>query len=42
MRRKALKRNCSMKKKRSVRRRIELMRLINKKIDECERCNTDK
>ncbi|MGL4451981.1 MAG: hypothetical protein ACRCTZ_12395 [Sarcina sp.] len=41
MRRKALKRNNNLKNKRKVRRRVELMRMINKKI-EFNECNTDK
>ena len=39
MRRKALKRNSSMKKKRRIRRKVELMRLIDKKICKCEEYN---
>ncbi|MGL4763328.1 MAG: hypothetical protein ACRC6T_17020 [Sarcina sp.] len=39
MRRKALKRNCNLKKKRRLRRKVELMRLIEKKICACEEYN---
>lgn len=36
MRRKALKRNCCLKKKRRIRRRVDLMRLKNEKLENDE------
>ncbi|WP_297437805.1 hypothetical protein [uncultured Clostridium sp.] len=36
MRRKALNRNSCLKKKRRIKRRVELMRLKNNKLSECE------